>query len=288
MNKSILPAIVVSGVSTGIGRATVLRWAGMGGRVFAGVRNKQDARAVAEAGGEAVTPLQMDVTDGDQVAAAADAVRNALGGAPLGGLVVNAGIAVVGPLETVSMQRLRRQMDVNFFGAIASVQAFLPMLRPAAGRIVLISSISGRMSLPFVGPYCASKFALEAAADALRVELRPAGMKVSLIEPGAIDTPIWRKNQDDLAAAEMELDDQTRAFYGPRLAAVRKLSTQSADGAIPVDKVVGRIVHALTAPRPKPRYLIGSGARWGLVLESLPTRLRDWLMAGHIDRVARG
>ena len=180
--------VLVTGASSGIGLASALRLAGAGWRVYGGVRTAADADALRQHG---IEPVELDVTDAAQIDAATAAV-----GPELDGLVDNAGIAVAAPLELVPLDELRRQLEVNVVGQIAVLQAVLPALRRARGRVVLMGSIGGRSALPFLGPYAASKHALEALADSLRVELRPFGLAVSIVEPGSIATPIWRKGAD--------------------------------------------------------------------------------------------
>ena len=186
-------AIVVTGAATGIGRAIALRLAAAGATVFAGVRRESDGTSLAAAAlAGRIRPLIFDVTDVEAIERARASVARS--GLPLAGIVNNAGISVAGPLEVLPDAELRRQFDVNFFGAIAVTRAFLPALRASNGRVVSVGSISGKISVPMLGAYAASKFALEAACDALRVELRPSGIDVVLIEPGAVKTPIWQKS----------------------------------------------------------------------------------------------
>jgi len=188
-------AVLVTGASSGIGKECALRLASSGFRVFAGVRKDQDGeRLKAEASGS-VTPVLLDVTDSASIARAAQSVSRALDADSLHGLVNNAGIAVAGPLEMLPLDALRRQLDVNVIGQIAVTQAFLPMLRAAHGRVIIMGSILGRLALPFVGAYSAAKFALEALAESLGMEVRPFGVSVSIIEPGNIATPIWNKSK---------------------------------------------------------------------------------------------
>src|SRR4051812_28820003 len=185
-----MPTVLVTGASRGIGRATALRLAASGWDVRAGVRSETDgALLAAEAGG--ITPVVLDVTDDDQVAAL-DAVLPER----LDAVVNNAGVVIAAPVEGLALADLRHQLEVNVVGQVAVTQAVLPRLRASRGRVVFVSSVSGRVSAPFMGAYSASKYALEALADALRLELRPWGVAVSLIEPGAIDTDVWRNAQD--------------------------------------------------------------------------------------------
>src|ERR687894_214914 len=179
--------VLVTGASTGIGEATVLHLRELGFDVIGAVRKDEDAERLE---GQGLRTVRLDVTDAAQIAAA----RDSLGDAPLAGLVNNAGIAVASPLEFIPVDRLRQQLEVNLIGQIAVTQAFLPALRRAGGRIVMMSSIGGRVALPLVGPYNASKFGLEGASDSLRRELRPHGVDVILIEPGGVKTPIWKKS----------------------------------------------------------------------------------------------
>ena len=184
--------MLVTGASTGIGYAAALGLADRGFTVYAGVRDDAAASALA-AHGDRVRPLRLDVTDDAQIAAAAATV--AADGLALAALIGNAGIAVGGPLEYLPLTELRRQFDVNVFGAMAVAQAFLPQLRATRGRLVFVGSVSGRLAVPFIAPYSASKLALRALTDALRIELRAAGIAVVLVEPGSVRTPIWAKGR---------------------------------------------------------------------------------------------
>ncbi|MGN6556503.1 MAG: SDR family NAD(P)-dependent oxidoreductase, partial [Solirubrobacterales bacterium] len=187
-------SVLVTGASTGIGRATALRLDGSGWRVFAGVRREEDAESLRTAASQSLVPVFLDVTEPDQIAAVAEQVgKEAEGG--LAGLVNNAGVAIPGPLETIPLEDFRRQIEVNLVAYVAVTQAMLPQIRQAEGRVVFISSIGGRIAFPFGGPYHASKFATEAIGDVFRQELRPWGLRVSIVEPGSIDTPIWERGQ---------------------------------------------------------------------------------------------
>jgi NAD(P)-dependent dehydrogenase (short-subunit alcohol dehydrogenase family) len=263
-------SIVVTGASSGIGRACALRLAAAGWAVFGGVRTPEDAESLRA---EGIEPLQLDVTDAAEIAAAAEIV-----GPELYGLVDNAGIAIAAPLELVPIDELRHQLEVNVVGQVAVTQAFLPALRRARGRIVLMGSIGGRSALPFLGPYAASKHALEALADALRVELRPWGVAVSIVEPASIRTAIWTKG----AARADELSDgfprEAAELYAARIARFRQVALSRGPGADP-DDVAKAVEHALTARRPKARYLVGRDAHLRAWVERLPTRARDRLLA---------
>jgi NAD(P)-dependent dehydrogenase (short-subunit alcohol dehydrogenase family) len=250
---------LVTGASSGIGAACAERLARAGWQVFAGVREQGAAPA-------GTTELLLDVTDAPAIEAAAAAV-----GDRLDGLVDNAGIAIAAPLEHLPLDELRRQLEVNVVGQLAVAQAVLPALRAARGRLVLVGSIAGTSALPFLGPYAISKFALEAMADSLRVELEPDGIHVSLIRPGTIATPIWSKPQplaDTLSEAAQER-------YGPRMTAMRKTAAARAANAAPVETVAEAVEHALTAEHPKTRYLVGRDAKIRAAIERLPDRWRD-------------
>ena len=204
-------SVLITGASTGIGRATALRLDAAGWRVFAGVRKQEDADALGEAGSERLVPLILDVTDAEQIAAAAARIETEARDG-LDGLVNNAGVAIPGPLETLAIDDFRRQVEVNLTAHVAVTQAMLPAIRAARGRIVFISSIGGRVALPLTGAYHAAKFGIEAVGDVFRQELRPWGISVSIVEPGSIDTPIWERGErtaDEIGARRREREAST-------------------------------------------------------------------------------
>lgn len=268
-------AVVVTGASSGIGAAAAERFAREGFVTFAGVRNDADAARVAAMHAN-MRPLRLDVTDRASIDAAAATV--AAGGLSLRAVVNNAGVAVAGPLEFLPVDELRRQFEVNLFGPIAVSQAFLPQLRASRGRLIFVGSISGRLAVPFIAPYSASKFALRALTDALRVELGPAGVAVTLVEPGSVKTPIWSKGRASRPRFEALLPARATELYGPQLQAVFANTEQVEAHAMPVDAVTAVLLRVLTARRPKPRYLIGSDARAGSVIALLPPSVRDRAM----------
>ena len=263
-------AVLVTGASSGIGQASALRLAASGWRVFGGVRSEEDAERLREHG---VEPLQLDVTDSATIAAAAGVV-----GGELYGLVDNAGIAIAAPLELVPLDELRRQLEVNVVGQVAVLQAFLPLLRRSQGRVVLVGSVGGRSALPFLGPYAASKHALEAIADSLRVELAPWWISVSIVEPASVKTAIWTKGaaQADLMRAGISHD--RNELYAARIERFRAVALKRGPG-IDADVVARAVERALTASRPKARYLVGRDAHIRAWIERLPTRLRDRVLA---------
>jgi NAD(P)-dependent dehydrogenase (short-subunit alcohol dehydrogenase family) len=276
-------AILITGASTGIGRASAIALHGAGFDVIACVRNQRAAEALREripgAAAGRVTTLELDVTNPAQIAAAVVAVQQLVGDRGLWGLFNNAGVAVGGPLECVPIADLRRQIEVNVIGQVAVTQAFLPLLRRARGRILTTGSMAGYSTIPGLGPYSMSKHALEAMSDALRRELRPWGIEVSLLEPGSIATEIWEKassTQDDMRKAPpagmMEL-------YGGLLKALGALTEKAARDASPVDVVTRDVVHAFSSGRPCPRYSKGEGTGIRKILRHLPDRWTDAAIA---------
>jgi NAD(P)-dependent dehydrogenase (short-subunit alcohol dehydrogenase family) len=269
------PAVVITGASTGIGAASAMELGRRGFHVFAGVRKEDDGRKL-QARTPHIVPLLLDVTDARQIAAAAETVGRFVGQAGLAGLINNAGIVVAGPLEVLPLDLLRLQFEVNVVGQIAVTQAFLPLLRKARGRIVHMSSLNGRIASPYLAPYAASKHALEAVNDAMRVELRAWGIRVSVIEPGATTTPIWEKS---LAAANALSENHGMELYKGDLDAMRRATRKLAHAARPVDSVVRCVVHALTARRPSPRYPVG--LKVNLLLRAykwIPDTTWDWIV----------
>jgi NAD(P)-dependent dehydrogenase (short-subunit alcohol dehydrogenase family) len=271
---------VITGASTGIGAACALHLDRLGWKVFAGVRRQADAEALKAQGSPRLTPIALDVTDTLSISTAAGAVAGAVGPAGLTGLVNNAGIVVPGPIEFLPLADLRRQLEINVIGQVAVTQAFLPLIRAGAGRIINMGSISGRMATPFTGAYSASKFALEAMTDALRLELAPWGIPVSIIEPGAVATPIWEKAARTAEAMLGSVPPETLVLYAEAFEAVKRTAEDSARRAVdPMD--VARVVeHALTAAKPKTRYIVGRDAKIQAAMALLvPDRVRDNLVA---------
>lgn len=248
-----------------------------GWQVFAGVRRDEDAEALRAAASERLMPLTLDVTDAGQIAAAAERVGDEVGEAGLDGLVNNAGINLAGPLETISLDDFRRQVAVNLTAQVAVTQALLASIRRARGRIVFVSSIGGRMALPFNGPYHAAKFGLEAVADSLRQELRPWRMPVVVIQPGTIDTPMWERGVSSVAE---RAPAEQGPLYGERIARAQEVARKVASHGIAPDKAARTIERALTARRPRTRYLVGLDARGQAFLRFLlPDRALDSVVA---------
>jgi NAD(P)-dependent dehydrogenase (short-subunit alcohol dehydrogenase family) len=270
---------VITGASTGIGRACALHLDSLGFQVFAGVRREEDADKVRADGSERLTPLMLDITDADAIAAAAATVASATGEG-LAGLVNNAGVAVPAPLEFIPVPELRRQLEVNLIGQVAVTQAFLPLLRKGRGRVVNIGSIGGRVALPFVGPYAASKFAMEALTDSLRRELRGSGIEVSIVEPGGIATPIWDRGLGTADTLRADMPPEGERLYGKALDAMRKAAADIGRNGLPPQAVADVVEHALTAGRPRTRYLVGRDAKIRARLAKvLPDRVFDRMIA---------
>jgi NAD(P)-dependent dehydrogenase (short-subunit alcohol dehydrogenase family) len=271
-------AILVTGASTGIGEACALHLAEGGDTVFAGVRKPEDGERLLDQADGALTPVILDVTDAEQIAAVTEQIGETVGDAGLLALVNNAGIARGGPLEYLPIDDWRLQLEVNVIGQVAVTQAVLPLLRRAApaSRIVFIGSISGRLSTPLMGPYGASKHALEAIAESLRHELKPAGIKVSLVEPGAIKTAIWDKGRELADELDETLGPEAHERYAAHIEAVRKGIEDQDRTGIPPLKVAEVVAAAIHSRRPKARYLVGKDAKAGaLMVRLLPDRPRD-------------
>ena len=237
-------SVLVTGASTGIGRATALWLDSRGWRVFAGVRKEDDAGALRGAGSERLIPLILDVTDAGQIAAAADRIAEEVGGAGLDGLVNNAGIMVPSPLETITIEDFRSQIEVNLTAQVAVTQALLPQIRKASGRIVFVSSIGGLIAFPLTGAYHAAKFGIEAVGDVFRRELRRWGISVSIVEPGSIATPIWDRG----GRAVDEIGERSSAreeLYGPAVARYRKVIRRIGKRGIAPEKVAAVIANSI-------------------------------------------
>ncbi len=271
---------LVTGASTGIGAACVEYLLERGHRVFGSVRQQADADALRDRTHGKAEALLLDVTDEDAIHRAAERLTTTLGEQGLDGLVNNAGIAVAGPLEFVAIHDWRRQLEVNVIGHVAVTQAFLPLLRKARGRIVFMGSVSGRMAVPFLGPYAASKYALEAITDALRRELRPWGMHVAVIEPGVVKTPIWDKSVQAGNEFAASLPPTGRALYGDMLASMKAMISKLARRGAPPVAVAKAVAHALTSTRPKTRYVVGTDAKiQARLLPLIPDRIADALIS---------
>ena len=269
-------AIFITGASKGIGEACALHFARRGYLTLAGVRLAEDGARLQEEAGENLIPLQVDVTRPEQIRAAVERITEEVGEAGLVGLVNNAGVAVAGPMEFTEIEDLRWQFEVNYFGQVAVTQAVMPLLRKAKGRVVNISSVSGRFVYPFFGPYAGSKHALEVFTDALRRELLPWGIEAISVEPGAIATPIWDTSLQSANQRTAKLSEQAHAYYGNAFERIRQSAMRSGIRGLPAQVVAEVVYKAVTARRPKTRYVVGRRAKWTVYLfRHLPDRLID-------------
>ena len=269
-----MPSVLVTGAARGIGRSIVEHLASQGWDVIAGVRSERDASAITALNPQRITTVILDVSDAGHIARLDAALPQWLDA-----VVNNAGIVVTGPMEAVSPEDWREQLEVNVIGALAVTQAVLPRLRRSRGRVVFISSGNGRLSMPMIGAYCASKFALEAAADALRMELRPWRIDVTLVEPSQTDTDMCRTADDMVARAEAMLTVEQRELYASHIAGIKKRIALLQKLAVPPEKVAAVVEEALTARRPRARYLVGVGPRLQVtVMTHLPAWIRDRML----------
>ena len=268
-----MPTVLVTGASRGIGKAVTERMAGKGWTVYAGVRSDADGAALAAAAGD-IRPITLDVTSEADVEALTKTIES------LDAVVNNAGYAQDGPVEGLSVADMRRQLDVNVVGQIAVTQQVLPLLRASKGRVVFISSLSGRISTPMTGIYNASKFALEAIADAWRVELRPWDIPVVLVEPGATATDIWATALDKADETYAAMTPEMAELYKGHFVGTRKLLATMQKRAVPVSDVADTVERALTARRPKVRYPVGIEGHAQLAARAVtPTRVWDAVLA---------
>ncbi len=271
-------AVLVTGASTGIGRACALHLSELGYQVFAGVRKLEDGEALQRDASGALQWLFLDVTDEESVRQAQKSIESQAGVPGLAGLVNNAGVAVASPLEFIPLAEFRRQIEINVIGQLQVTQAFLPLLRKGRGRLVFVGSISGRVTTPMLGPYSASKFAVNAMADALHRELMPWGIHVAVVEPGRIATPIWDKSIRSAQELRSRLPQAAEQYYGVIMDKLAK-RTASKTGGTPVEEVSRVVAHALGAAKPKRRYLVGRDARIGALMAWLfPVHILDQLI----------
>jgi len=275
-------SVVITGTSTGIGCATAKVLIANGFRVFGSVRKAADGERLSAELGPNFAPLIFDVTDRAAVAAAAARVRSALAGQTLAGLVNNAGVAVPGPLLELPIEEFRRQIDVNLTAVVMVTQAFAPLLgtdrtlHGGPGRIINISSVGGRTAVPFLGPYNASKFALEGLSESLRRELLLFGIDVIVVAPAAVKTAIWGK------AKELDMTPYIDTPYGPALERLRAYMLGLGEKGLPAERLGQVVLEALTAKRPKVRYAATPHPVQDWLGQHLPKRLLDRLIGGQL------
>ena len=279
--------VVITGTSTGIGRAAVERMAAEGWTVYAGVRKEADGDQLrAEVAGD-VRPVLIDVTNRDQIAALTALLTDELGTRGLDALVNNAGVAQGGSVETTSEDDWRWHFDVNVFGLVNLTRELFPLLRAGKGRVVNVASIAGRIAAPMMAPYSAGKHAVEAISESLRFEVEDFGMHVSCVEPGEIATAIWAKGDEQMAQVMATMDPAAVERYGRHVDMLYGFLADGAKRGIPASRVADAIHHALTASRPKHRYLVGPDAKLVGVVSRLPDRLRKRMLAVNLLRWER-
>ncbi|HVQ50890.1 MAG TPA: SDR family NAD(P)-dependent oxidoreductase [Mycobacterium sp.] len=266
-----MPSVLVTGAGRGIGKSIVEHLASRGWDVVAGVRSERDAGVVTALAPQRISSVILDVTDAGHIAKLDACLPERLDA-----VVNNAGIVVTGPIETVSAEDWREQLEVNVIGQLAVTQAVLPRLRKSRGRVVFISSVNGRLAMSMIGAYCASKFALEAAADAMRMELRPWHIGVAIVEPAQTDTDMWLTANDQIEQTEASLTPAQRDLYAKHIAGMKKVIPLSQKLAVPAEKVSAVVEEALTARRPRARYVVGAGPKLQVALmTNLPAWARD-------------
>lgn len=274
-----VPPVLITGASSGIGAACCEWLLSRGYQVFAGMRSPQEDDALKQNYGERYQVLALDVTDEESIAAAVTTVESETGG-KLYALINNAGVAYSGALETLPMHQVRSLFDVNVLGTFATTQACLPMLRATGGRVIMMGSVSGILAAPGLSAYSSSKFALEGLCDSLRNELNPFGIRVTILEPGKIETPIWTKALQQLTKKDDETFSESQSIYQPLNDFYRHYAAN--EKATPMAELLAVLQKALESRRPKARYTVGRAAGLRSLLMHLPTGLRDRLVQGAV------
>lgn len=272
--------VLITGASSGIGAATAIHLARLGFKVFAGVRKQTDADNLSSQNPGRIIPILIDIRDQLMIDTAYDWVALETGTQGLTGLINNAGIGFGAPIECIPIQQLKEVFEVDVFGHIKMIQKFLPLLRHTQGRIINISSISGQLPQPFQSTYSAAKMALESFSDSLRIELRPWNIKISIIEPGSIKTPIWSKSNDRTQELFAQFSPELQELYRSSITAFNYTADKFSHLATGSAVVAKAIEHALTAKHPRSRYLVGKDAfLMYYLLKPLPALIRDWTLA---------
>jgi NAD(P)-dependent dehydrogenase (short-subunit alcohol dehydrogenase family) len=276
-----MPSALITGTSTGIGEACAARLAAKGWTVYAGVRRAEDGDRLKSQHTGDVRPVILDVSDRDDMQRVLAVIEQDSSGKGLQGLVNNAGVGVGGPVEYVTEEDWRFVFDVNLFAVVALTRMAMPLLNAGKGRIVHIGSIGGRLASPGLGPYSAAKHAVEALAESQRHELvlSKSPVRVALVEPGEVKTAIWDKADDSADELERTIDAEGRKRYQWLIDQTRGFIAEGRSKGVPPDKVAEAVEHALTASRPKARYLVGPDAKlMGHLVTRLPDRARDALI----------
>lgn len=265
-------AVVITGASTGIGRACALTLDGKGFRVFAGIRKDQDGHELRQAATSGLlTPVRLDVTDAASICAVTEQVAAAVGDAGLSGLVNNAGTTLPCPIEFLPLSGFRHQLEVNLTGPLAVTKSMLPLLRSAEGRVVNVTSLGGKFGTPLMAPYAAAKHGLEGLSDVMRLEFGRLGVHVSIIEPGYVSTAMRTKLERDTAETIRSLPDEARSRYAKPLATLAATISKHAANGSPPEVVANAVHHALTSRTPRTRYPVGKGANKLLLIRRVLT-----------------
>ncbi len=273
--------VVITGCSTGIGKATALYLDQRGYRVFASVRRTSDMAALCAEASDRLTPILLDVSDGESICRAEEEVRRAVGSEGVAGLINNAGIAFHSSLEFAPLEALRQLLEVNLLGVLAMTQAFLPLVRRARGRIINISSQSVLTPTPFHAPYTISKVGLDALSDALRLEVKPLGIQVSTMIVGSMDTPIWNRANEWSSETLRREPPEAKELYGRRLEKFRQFMTAIGERGVDPEAVAKAIAQALTARRAKHNYWVRVDLNVGLfyrLRDVLPEPFQEWVI----------
>ncbi|MFP4101016.1 SDR family oxidoreductase [Coleofasciculus sp.] len=272
-------SVFISGASSGIGRACAIYLSEMGYQVFAGVRKQDDAEKLKYESGNEIIPIFLDLTDENSIREAAKTTQHLSESCPLVGAINNAGIVVVGPLECIPISEFRQQFEVNVIGQLSLTQAFLPLLRRTQGRIVNIGSDYGRVASPILGPYCASKFALKALTDSLRMEVKAWEISVSIVEIGTINTPIWDKSIRSNEKIWDNFTDESKKLYSFMLQAVKDKAGELGKNGLPPESVAKVVAKILEARKPKARYIVGLDSRLNILMSKfVPDSILDRLI----------
>lgn len=279
-NKTNQGTVLVTGASRGLGKSATLKLRDHGYKVFAGIRNPKDGDFYSENYPYEIIPVQLDVTQADSIAAAYEKIAAEVGDIGLAGLINNAGIAMFGPVEQIPIDEVEQQFKVNVYGVIAVTQQFLPLLRKAKGRVINISSINGELSIPTSGVYSASKFALEAISDALRMEVKPWDIHVSVIQPGVTSTDIRTSSMEQWGNRQEGLAEAHKALYGELYAKTCALLDNMEKSAADHEDFTNCVLEAMTANQPFARKMSGPDTQQWEGIISMPEDQRDETLLG--------
>ncbi len=277
-------AILITGTSTGIGKSCALQLDKAGFKIYAGVRKQADGDNLKKMASDKLIPIILDVTDENSINKAASIIEKDTGH-ELYGLVNNAGIGLGGALEVTPVDEIKKLMDINIIGLLAVTQAFIPMLRKSKGRIVNIGSTSSMLAFPGASAYCASKFAVRAITDSLRIELKPFDMKVILVAPGAIESEIWAKGKAYKEKLRKTISPEISQLYAPLIKFGKKINDEMKK--IPADEVAKDVAHAFTSAKPKSYYIVGKDAKGAAKAAKFPKGLLDWIIMKRIEKLGK-